>query len=345
MGKKHKHPEHENLERWLVSYADFITLLFATFVVLYAISQADLAKFKQVSQSIQQAFNPAKSIMEEPGGVLKGTPDSNLLPKSGNSILDKIMPKPDGSGGKGKSENAGLEPLKQTVSELNRKTGSGGSGGKSGEQGHSVPESITIKLQERGLVISMASSLFFAPASAGLKPQAFQILDDLAKQLKPSGLVIHIEGHTDSQPMFSAVYPSNWELSTARASSVLRYFVQKHQFDPHRMAAVGYADTRPVADNANAEGRAKNRRVDIVLLAPQVAQTADAGPAQENEKPLVLSKESNGAAEPEHDAEMIEKRAKPQVAPEPIQVKPAPVSHAHPPDKPKHHKADPKPHH
>jgi len=291
MGKKHKHPEHENLERWLVSYADFITLLFATFVVLYALSQADLAKFKTASQSIKDAFNPAKSIMSNPGGLLKGNPKSSVLPSSGNSIMTKIIPKfPDNAQKQGTPTPNTLEA---TVKEINKQVAA---------QQKNLPPSqqsekgVQIKVQDRGTVISFPSNVFFEPASAVLKPSSYPILDKIATHLKNGDPLIHVEGHTDNQPISTAIYPSNWELSSARASSVVRYLIQKQHIQPSRIAAMGYADTRPLVSNTTEANRQKNRRVDIVLLSQAASQTADAGPAQSNESVLpapVISKEAD----------------------------------------------------
>lgn len=285
MGKKHKHPEHENLERWLVSYADFITLLFATFVVLYALSQADLKKFQQVSAGIKAAFAPSKSIMENPGGVMQGTPQSSVLNDSGDSILDKVNPG-EGQGGSEKSD--AVQSVKETVEEINKEVQDlqKANGGKADAQ-----EGVSLKMQERGIVISFASSLFFEPGTAGLKPHAAEVLNKIVQNLKTSQNVIHVEGHTDNQPIASAIYPSNWELSAARASSVVRFFVKTHGLNPNKLAAVGYADTRPVALNNTVAGRAKNRRVDIVILNTASAVKADAGAAQMTEKNVVLSEE------------------------------------------------------
>jgi chemotaxis protein MotB len=287
VGKKHKHPEHENLERWLVSYADFITLLFATFVVLYALSQADLAKFKELSVALKQAFNPAKSVMENPGGVMKGTPDAHILKDSGNSILDKVMPKmPDNA-----QQEGSIQPIADVVQKANQEINR-----LNIKNGMTHQESVgqtQLKIQERGIVISFSSSLFFSPGSAGLKPDSFDVLNKVAESLVKSGRIVHVEGHTDNQPINSAVYPSNWELSASRASSVVRYFVQKHHFDPTKLAAVGYGDTRPVANNSTPQGRSQNRRVDLVILFSSATKEADAGAAQSNEK-LLRSNESDG---------------------------------------------------
>lgn len=288
MGKKPKAPEHENLERWLVSYADFITLLFATFVVLYALSQADLAKFKDVAQSIRAAFNPAKSVLENPGGVMPGTPDADILPDSGNSILDKILPQ----NSEGEQNKDALRELTESVQQINQEIAQLNHQSGAGSNAKETIGQSELKIQERGIVLSFASSMFFESGSAGLKPESFGALDKVALTLKGLNRVIHVEGHTDNIPISTAVYPSNWELSTARASSVVRYLIQKHKFKPQVLAAVGYAHSRPLRSNKTEEGRRKNRRVDVVILSSDITRTADAGLAQKGEKVIVRAKES-----------------------------------------------------
>jgi chemotaxis protein MotB len=315
MGKRHKHPEHENLERWLVSYADFITLLFATFVVLYALSQADLAKFKDFAKSVRAAFNQKSAVLESSGGVMQGDPDASILKSSGNSILDKLMPR--------YPENAQVEgstkPLENMITDINKHIAALNQG-----SGESV-ETVELKLQERGIVVRFPSNLFFDSGRAGLKPEAYPVLDKLVETLQESGAgrVIHVEGHTDNQPITTAVYPSNWELSSARASSVVRYFIRKHKFDPKNMAAVGYAESRPLGDNKTVEGRQQNRRVDVVILFSSSVADADAGVAQKTEQPVVVrSSEAEGAGL-RNEREVPPPTAVPELTPSPeAQIQP-----------------------
>lgn len=286
MGKKHKHPEHENLERWLVSYADFITLLFATFVVLYALSMVDLAKFKNMSQGIRQAFD--KTILKNPGGIMSGEPKSSILPKQGNSVMDKINPKypvpPE------ILQNGATRPLGEAVQKINselkeqakkwkenaEKNGKGK--GKDGQGSANLPDSlkqeVSVHMENRGIVISFSSSMFFASGSSGLKPEAYKVLAQILKPLKDTGKVIHVEGHTDNRPIASAIYPSNWELSSSRASSVVRNLI-KQGLSPNMLVSVGYADTRPIATNDTEDGRRRNRRVDIVIMSTTASQVTE----------------------------------------------------------------------
>ena len=261
MGKKAKHPEHENLERWLVSYADFITLLFATFVVLYALSQLDLAKFKEVSAGVRMAFqnNPLKNE----GKIIEGSIDDKILPDPGNSLLEVVTPKfteqPVLEGAD--TPQAVAESLRLAIEKLGEAAENAGA-----DDGQNPGKNITVTVEKRGVVVSLSSTFFFESGSAGLTTSMRKVLDELAATLKSANKVMRIEGHTDSQPIASAVYPSNWELSAARAGTVVRYLQANHTLAKDQLVLVGYGDSRPIASNQTEAGRNKNRRVDIVLL-------------------------------------------------------------------------------
>lgn len=255
MAKKKHAEEHENLERWLVSYADFMTLLFATFVVLYALSQLDLAKFKDMSISLKKAFAAPSVIQGE----------QSIMDSSGDSILDSadnesnmIPPLFENIEAKFEQEN-----FNQTKEDVEKLTSS------------NEIEGVDIKISERGLVISLSESLFFPSGSAEIKQTAYKSLKSVGKllQSKYSDHAIRVEGHTDSEPMKSSIYPSNWELSSARAASVVRFFLSNFKFNKNRFAVVGYADGRPVADNTTTSGKSKNRRVEIVVLRNKLAKS------------------------------------------------------------------------
>lgn len=249
MGRKKKHEEHENLERWLVSYADFITLLFATFVVLYALSQLDLAKFKDMKISLAQAFAP--TIFKSPPGPGPGMVPGkeSVLPNDkagmdGNNIIPDFNP------------NMEIKKAEEAKAEIDEAIDAGNL------------EGVDAKLDKRGLVISLVDSVFFAPGSAAVKAKAQKNLDKIALILKKKfpNNKIRIEGHTDSSPISTTTYPSNWELSGARASSVVRHFIKRYKMKKKTFSAVGYADSVPIDTNKTAEGRQKNRRVEIVIL-------------------------------------------------------------------------------
>lgn len=248
MAKKAKHPEHENLERWLISYADFITLLFATFVVLYALSQVDIKDFKALEDSIKQAFD-APSIMQGSQGVMQDSSDSLFDTSQADSMIAPLMMEYMSQ----KYEEQSMKDIEKSVNDKI----------KSGE----IDGVETIET-DRGLIIRFDDDLLFKPSSAQLTESAKVKLDKIGAIIAKKFILhnMRIEGHTDSQPVKSVIYPSNWELSASRASAVIRYYISRFSFMPSLFTAVGFADTRPVATNNAPFGQAKNRRVEILIL-------------------------------------------------------------------------------
>lgn len=249
MAKKQKHPEHENLERWLVSYADFITLLFATFVVLYALSQVDIKGFKSLEDSIQKAFS-SPSIMQGSQGLMQDTSNS-IMDNSAqaDSVITPLMMEYVSQ----KYEDQSMKDIEKTIDE---KVNSGDLDG------------IEAIETDRGLLIRFKDDLLFKPGSAALAPKAKIKLDKVGAIIAKK-FVLHnmrVEGHTDNQAIKSTLYPSNWELSSARSSAIIRYLIARLNFMPSLFTAIGFADTRPVANNATVAGRAKNRRVELLIL-------------------------------------------------------------------------------
>jgi|GEM_PF-249920 len=255
MARKKHAEEHENLERWLISYADFITLLFATFVVLYALSQTDIKKFAEMSVSMRKAF-ASQSVLQGDQGILDG---SGLNIMSGTDNESNMIP-PLFEYMEAKFEENAFKQTKESVEKIAESNETSG---------------IDSYVSERGLVVSLAESLFFASGSAEIKHSAYPTLSKIGLVLekKFADHPIRVEGHTDSIPIKSSIYPSNWELSSARASSVVRFMLSNSKFDKNRFAAVGYADGRPIADNKTAIGRDKNRRVEIVVLRNKLAKS------------------------------------------------------------------------
>ncbi|MDD3013823.1 MAG: OmpA family protein [Candidatus Gastranaerophilales bacterium] len=255
MARKKHAEEHENLERWLVSYADFITLLFATFVVLYALSQMDMKKFEEMSVSMKKAF-ASPSVMQGDQGIMPGS-GLNIL---GGMDNESNMISPLFENTEAKAEENAFKQTKESVEKLAESNENLG---------------IDSYVSERGLVVSLAENLFFASGSAEIKPSAYKALSKISILLKNkfSDHPIRVEGHTDNMPIKSSIYPSNWELSSARAASVVRFILSNSKFDKNRFAALGYADGRPIADNNTAIGRNKNRRVEIVVLRNKLAKS------------------------------------------------------------------------
>jgi len=285
MGKKKKHPEHENLERWLVSYADFITLLFATFTALYALSMNDLAKFKDMAEGIKAGFK-SQSLLSGIESVLggKSAPAENPTPISlekgaGPGVIGEYESLTYTEGEVKRVEEV-YEDLKKDVEDINKQVNaenkaaadakgsdSAGSHAPNLGEAESPVRGIEVSQMERGLKVSFDSRLLFQPGTAVLMKDSEKMLNTIADRLKPfdEHHVIHIEGHTDNQPINSALYPSNWELSAARASTVVRYLIKNKGFHPTSLVAVGYGDSQPLASNTTPEGRRKNRRVDIII--------------------------------------------------------------------------------
>lgn len=221
-GKKRRPEEPEdNPDRWLVSYADFITLLFAFFTTMYAISNVDAGKLQKFTGSILSAFK-GKNIVNT--GV----------------IIEGIKPF--------KYEEVELENDIRAVLE------------KSGRM-----EGVSIVRDERGVLVSFEDALMFDIGASDIKGEVKPVLAELAALIKKVQNNIVIEGHTDNVPIKSSRYSSNWELSTARGTSVLVTFIKEYNINPERFSVSGYGEYRPVASNATPEGRAKNRRVDIIF--------------------------------------------------------------------------------
>jgi chemotaxis protein MotB len=245
MSKK-KHPEHVNHERWLVSYADFITLLFAFFVVLFASSQSDKKKQLKLSEAMQTAFTPLGTF-----DAHSKTPPLTDINASAitNSIPSPIVrPLPSTS----------TESLEETEARLRKLIA------QQVAAGGIPPGGIAMRITPDGLVISLHEAGFFPSGSAEVRLASIPMISILANTL-PAG-PLRVEGHTDNVPIHTAQFASNWELSTARSTAIARLLLEYGPIDPANLAAAGYAEFHPVASNATEDGRTQNRRVDIILL-------------------------------------------------------------------------------
>lgn len=247
MARKKKPPEHENLERWMVSYADFVTLLFATFVVLYALSQVDIKDFKALENSIKQAF-AAPSIIQGTDGIMDASSDTIFDTSQGDSMIAPLMMEYVSQ----KYEEQSMKDIEKSIDDAT----------KSGQM-----DGVQAFKTDRGLLIRFSDDCLFKSGSATLTPEAKAKIDKIGATICKK-FVLHnmrIEGHTDNRPV-SGAYPSNWELSSARASSIIRYLIARFGLLPSLFTAVGFADTRPLAANNSDANRAKNRRVEILIL-------------------------------------------------------------------------------
>lgn len=252
MRKKKKCPEHANSERWMISYGDFLTTLLSFFIVMFAISKVNNVRLKELAVSIQQAFGANKFIT-----VASSKPNVASSPKL---IVSKVAPSEHKSSGankklieREKSEAAAFNNIEKNI--------------KSFVSGNSAyKSSLSTYESTRGLVISLKGSSFFVSGSSKILEKYRPLLKNIASELLKTGNNIAIEGYTDSTPIHTARYPNNWMLSTARAVSVLSFFIKSVNFPPERLSASGYGKYKPVASNDTAKGRALNRRVNIVVL-------------------------------------------------------------------------------
>ncbi len=244
MSRKKKH-EHVNHERWLVSYADFITLLFAFFVVLFASSQADKKKQLQLATAMQTAFTPLGSFEAHS----KTPPLTDINGAAAIATPAALAPP---------LPSTSAETLEETKKRLSKLLAD------QIAAGHIPPGGMTMRITPDGLVISLHEAGFFPSGSAKVRAASIPMLSILATTL-PAG-PLRIEGHTDNVPIHTAQFASNWELSTARATAIARLLLDRGPINPVNLAAAGYAEFHPVASNATEDGRAQNRRVDIILL-------------------------------------------------------------------------------
>ncbi|MVW76237.1 flagellar motor protein MotD [Pseudomonas xionganensis] len=271
MPRRRHHEEHENHERWLVSYADFITLLFAFFVVMYSISSLNEGKYKILSQSLTGVFN-------QPDRSIKPIPVGEERPRTSEAEL--VLPE-DGA------PQAPMDSLESIASSVREAFGD-------------LIQSSQLKVSgnELWIEIELSSSLLFSSGEALPNNAAFEIIEKVAKILAPYENPIHVEGFTDNQPIQTAQFPTNWELSAARAASIVRMLAMDG-VNPGRMAAVGYGEFQPVADNATAEGRGRNRRVVLVVSRNLDVRRSVSGVGSGNARPDAALQRAGTQSAPE----------------------------------------------
>lgn len=253
MARRKKLPSRENHERWLVSYADFITLLFAFFVVMFASSQTDKGKAQQMSDSIKRALKEdqmATAISGILGGAvgIKARGNSQMKGPGGTEVM-----KTDGRPGPTVAPPAvELAPSLAALQQQFRKEIEDGM--------------LEVHMEPRGLVVSLRQATFFPPGQDAIALETYPTIEKLASLILRLPNKVRLEGHTDSQPIHNARYRSNWELSSARGVTMLEMLSSRFSVPESRMSVGGYGDTSPLSSNETAEGRAQNRRVDILLL-------------------------------------------------------------------------------
>jgi chemotaxis protein MotB len=253
--------EHEegNAERWLLTYADMITLLMVLFIVLFSIGQLDLKKFEELREGLSSSFGTPTPALGDAAGA-EGVLDGGVVPNGQDGLDDPAEAMAAYAAFQAAQREAAQQQaeLHQTEEEIQGTL-----------NGQGLGDQVTYRLESRGLVLQVVTDeVLFDSGQADLKPEGVRVLDGIANALRDLPNKIMIEGHTDDRPLNGGVpYATNWELSTGRATSVLRYFVEHHFIASDRVSAAGYADQQPLVANDSDANRSKNRRVEIVVLA------------------------------------------------------------------------------
>ncbi|MEO8026991.1 MAG: flagellar motor protein MotB [Bryobacteraceae bacterium] len=251
--KRKQHSEHENHERWLVSYADFITLLFAFFVVMFASSQADKGKAQQVSESVKRAIEDGPHASALIATILGGAADqkgkgSASMRGPGGAIKPVDTPPQDQKA----AQLVELLPSLKILSEELKKEITAGK--------------LQVSMQARGLTISFAQAALFPSGEDTVSSDAYESLEKIASAIRKVPNPVRLEGHTDAVPIRTSRFKSNWDLSAARSIAILEHLSTHGAVAPGKLSIAGYADTAPVDTNDTEAGRARNRRVDIIIL-------------------------------------------------------------------------------
>ncbi|MFW5443675.1 MAG: flagellar motor protein MotD [Methylococcaceae bacterium] len=254
---KNNFDEADNHERWLVSYADFVTLLFAFFVVMYSISSVNNTKYASLSEALDNAFSDVHIVKKVIDPIQIGTEPTTIKP----IILDRPLTEDNNNQRQLSAEILKERRQLQLVSEQFEDV----------LQPYVENELVKVKRHDFWIELEMNSQLLFLSGEAEISIKAIPILKKITEVIKDLPNVINIEGHTDNVPIDTVEFPSNWDLSSARATSVVREFVQ-NGISETRLSAVGYGEFQPVADNNSKDGRFKNRRVVLVLMSQVFAR-------------------------------------------------------------------------
>lgn len=251
------HIDEGSRDRWLITYADLITLLLIFFIMMYAMSTLDKSKYEDIIQSLQTTFSSGDSILEQGSGIT-GTadkyahknPDTTLTPQPEKEDESTKLTEREQAFRKQENE---LQSLMTVISKY--------------VTDNKLQDQIFVADEPQGISITLSDQFVFDAGRADLKPASGPVLAKLASLFKNLGTTVSIEGHTDNLPItYSPKYQDNWDLSGARALSILRFFLEKEHLSPEGFQYAGYADTRPVGDNTTSQGRQSNRRVEIIVL-------------------------------------------------------------------------------
>lgn len=273
MSKKEEHEEHVNHERWLVSYADMVTLLMVVFIILFAMATVDSRKFSALAAGLKgEQPHAVPSVVEGSTSVIEGgeiqkldteydSPSAEMelptLPTAYNvEAAKKALAQQQKQTQDAVEERKNLEQVKEEIQASLKAKG--------------LSDQVKYTMDKRGLVVTVVTDkILFASGSATLQGKGDDILSAIGEPLSRVPNDISIEGYTDNSPINTGQFPTNWELSTARATSVLRFLVDHAGVTPTRIGATGYGEFRPVAPNDSASHKAQNRRVEVVVLTSQ----------------------------------------------------------------------------
>jgi chemotaxis protein MotB len=294
MARRRHHEEHENHERWLVSYADFITLLFAFFVVMYSISSVNEGKYKVLSETLTGVFSqPDRSIKPIPVGEEKPR-----APEPDNSVVDEDLSQTAAD-----SLQSIADSVRAAFGELIQ------------------ADQLKVRGNELWIEIELSSSLLFPSGDAVPNNAAFDLIEKIARILAPYENPVHVEGFTDNLPIQTSQFPSNWELSAARAASIVRMLAMDG-VNPGRLASVGYGEFQPVADNATIAGRARNRRVVLVVSRNLDVRRSVSGVGSANARPDSALRRAGTQSAPAAAAQVPQAGAVNPPSPSPVRVAP-----------------------
>jgi chemotaxis protein MotB len=246
---KKKEGKHPSTERWLLSYADFITLLMIFFIVMYASSNIDADKYKAITQSLGISLGGSVSILDSGDGTL------NLNSKDVVGVETQVAPNTPTKVNDLPDYVNKLSNLNQIKSEVEKYMVENG-----------LQNAVSTEINERGLIISLKDAILFDSAKAQIRPEAQPKIVEIGRIINKVGNYIRVEGHTDNIPISNAEFASNWELSAVRATSVARLLIAQAAIEPTKISAVGYGEYRSIGDNTTEAGRAQNRRVDIAIM-------------------------------------------------------------------------------
>lgn len=269
---KKAHEEHTNHEAWAIPYGDLVTLLLAFFVVMYSLSSVNEGKYRILSDALQAAFRGDTRTLEpiQIGEVRKGAEPREEPTMVALPLAAPPVGQPDASGAFG-----GGESLDRIASQIEQAIAAS-----------VLADWIVIRRGRQWIEVEIQTDLLFESGSAALDARALPIIDQLGEILRPFSNPIHVEGHTDTVPINTLQFPSNWELSAARAATVVRRF-ESLGIEPSRMTIIGLGEHRPMASNDSSDGRNRNRRVVLVVLDPAATNSAPAGvlPAAPQDRP------------------------------------------------------------